>query len=487
MSEWGSDNGGSDDAKSLGGGGSDAGSEKREPVTYEPEYNANEDDDIYKDTVNKGIDFDQYFKIPINVSGKDIPDGIKTFEKAGLEECVMENIKKCKWSKPTPIQTRSIPIAMAGRDIMACAQTGSGKTGAFAIPIINKLIKDGCTSEIDGDGAITPDALVVAPTRELAQQIQRDFVKLCKDTPVMAQYVVGGHAVRHQLDKLQDGCNILVATPGRLNDFVGKNKLDLGALKFLVLDEADRMLDMGFKSILDDLATKMADKADRCTMMFSATFPDKVQELGREMLKEDYIFAAVGIVGGAAESVTQTVIEAEKKEQFDKMKEMLDGVKESGERTLIFVETKRQTDFVASKLCQLGFPATSIHGDREQRQREDALRTFKSGETPVLVATNVAARGLDIPDVSHVINMEMPKDIDEYVHRIGRTGRCGNKGKATSFFDADRDADMATALVTILANANQPVPDFLREHAEDGPSAAAGGGGGDDDDDDDGW
>lgn len=487
MSEWGSDNG--DDAKSgsLGAGGSDAGSEKREPVTYEPEYNANEDENLYGDNMNKGIDFDKYFKIPINVSGNDIPDGIKNFGDAGLEEVILSNIKKCKWTKPTPIQTRAIPIVNAGRDLMACAQTGSGKTGAFAIPIINKLIKDGCNSEIDGEGPLTPEALVVAPTRELAQQIQRDFVKLCKDSKIMAQYIVGGHAVRHQLDKLQDGCNIIVATPGRLNDFVGKNKISLESLKFLVLDEADRMLDMGFKTILDDLATKMSDKEERCTMMFSATFPDKVQDLGKEMLKDDYLFAAVGIVGGAATSVEQKVIEAEKKEQFDLMKTMLDEVKESGDRTLIFVETKRQTDFVASKLCQLGFPATSIHGDREQKQREDALMTFKSGETPVLVATNVAARGLDIPNVAHVVNMEMPKDIDEYVHRIGRTGRCGNKGKATSFFDADRDAEMAGPLITILTGANQEIPDFLKEHAEDGPSAAAGGAAADDDDDDDGW
>lgn len=222
-------------------------------------------------------------------------------------------------------------------------------------------------------------------------------------------------------------------------------------------------------------------------MMFSATFPDKVQDLGKEMLKEDYLFCTVGIVGGATETVEQHVINCPKSEQFDKMQEMLEGVKDSGNRTLIFVETKRQTDFTASKLCQQGFPATSIHGDRQQMEREEALRTFKQGETPVLVATNVAARGLDIPGVTHVINMEMPKDIDEYVHRIGRTGRCGNKGKATSFFDEDRDSEMAPHLIKILSNANQQVPDFLQALAGDGPSAAAGGGGAADEEDDDGW
>lgn len=487
MSEWGSDNGDKDDVASLGGGSNASGEEKREPVTYEPDYKAVDDENLYEDTVTRGIDFEKYFNIPVNVSGTDPPAGIKSFEDFDLVEPVRENIKRCKWSKPTPIQTRSLPILAAKRDLMACAQTGSGKTGGFAIPIINQLIKDGCTSERDGDGPISPEALIVAPTRELVQQIQRDFVKLCKDTEVAAEYVVGGHAVRHQLCKLEDGCNILVATPGRLNDFVGKNKISLENLKFLVLDEADRMLDMGFKEILDQLAMKMPEKEERTTMMFSATFPDKVQDLGKEMLKEDYLFCTVGIVGGATETVEQHVINCPKSEQFDKMQEMLEGVKDSGNRTLIFVETKRQTDFTASKLCQQGFPATSIHGDRQQMEREEALRTFKQGETPVLVATNVAARGLDIPGVTHVINMEMPKDIDEYVHRIGRTGRCGNKGKATSFFDEDRDSEMAPHLIKILSNANQQVPDFLQALAGDGPSAAAGGGGAADEEDDDGW
>jgi probable ATP-dependent RNA helicase DDX4 len=232
----------------------------------------------------------------------------------------------------------------------------------------------------------------------------------------------------------------------------------------------------------------MPAKEDRTTMMFSTTFPDKVQDLGKEMLKDDYLFCTVGIVGGATETVTQEVIKCEKREQFEKMQGMLQVAKDNGDRILIFVETKRQTDFTASKLCQNDFPATSIHGDRQQMEREEALRTFKSGETPVLVATNVAARGLDIPGVTHVINMEMPKDIDEYVHRIGRTGRCGNKGKATSFFDEERDAEMAPHLVKILSNAKQVVPDFLQELVGDGPSATAGGGGNDDaEDDDDGW
>lgn len=194
---------------------------------------------------------------------------------------------------------------------MACAQTGSGKTGGYAIPIISHLIKEGVTAEDslnDGDTPIRPHALIMAPTRELVQQIQKDFVKLCRGTPLKAHYVVGGHATKAQIEKLLDGCNILVATPGRLNDFVGKNKIDLNAnMKYLILDEADRMLDMGFKAVIDGMAEKMAAKADRVTLMFSATFPRDVQELGKELLRDDYLFAAIGIVGGACTSVTQTI------------------------------------------------------------------------------------------------------------------------------------------------------------------------------------
>ena len=346
---------------------------------------------------------------------------------------------------------------------MACAQTGSGKTGAYAIPIIHKLIEDGCEAE-EGDAPLVPECLVLAPTRELVQQIQKDFVKLCRGTSIACNYIVGGHAVKPQLERILGGTNVLVATPGRLNDFVGKNKIDLSSLKFLVLDEADRMLDMGFKGILDGMQDKLADKDERTTLMFSATFEAEVQELGKEMLKEDYLFIAIGIVGGACSTVAQTIISCEKKDKFDKLKEILEPAKENQERTLIFVETKRQTDYLASKLCQLEYPATSIHGDRDQRLRVQALADFKSGTAPILIATNVAARGIDIPNVKHVVNFELPKEIGEYVHRIGRTGRCGNRGKATSFFDPESDVDSTVkpALVKILSDAQQEVPDFLQ-------------------------
>lgn len=486
---WGSNAGSEHELKV----GSEAGSDKSKPekVTYEPEYDAIDDEDLYKTgLIKSGIDFEKYFEIKVKVTGTGADDiaQIEKFEDMNLDPGLLNNIKRCQWDKPTPIQRHSIPIVMAKRDLMGCAQTGSGKTGGFAIPIINSLLKDGCEAKEKGDDDdIAPEALIVAPTRELVQQIHRDCVKLLKDTKISSQFICGGHAVRQQLDNLERGVNILVATPGRLDDFVGKNKIKLENLKFLVLDEADRMLDMGFKSKLDDIASKMPDKADRTTMLFSATFPEKVQNMGNEMMKDDYLFAAVGFVGGANVSVTQTILAIPKKEQFKHIKEIAEGVKNSGNKTLIFVETKRQADFIASKLCQMKFPSTSIHGDRQQQEREEALASFKSGETPILIATSVASRGLDIPDVQHVVNMEMPKEIDEYVHRIGRTGRCGHKGKATSFYDEDKDSDIAGDLVKILTDAQQVIPDFLADVAVGGASAEAGDAGGDDDDDEEGW
>lgn len=490
--EWGSDNGSEHELKV----GSDAGSEggdKPEKVTYEPEYDADEDDNLYEQGMQTGIEFDKYFDIPATVTGEDWDqeaNKITTFEACKFDAGISEAIKRCKWTKPTPIQQHTIPIVAAKRDLMACAQTGSGKTAAFALPIIQALIDADCEGEqIEDREPIHPECLIVAPTRELVQQIQRDIVKLLKPTKLKCQFTCGGHATIFQKDQMRRGCNILVATPGRLQDFANKGFIDLEQIKFLVLDEADRMLEMGFRSVIDEMCAKMPDKEARTTLMFSATFPEAVQTQAKELLKESYLFAAIGMVGGASETVTQEIIECERKESFDVLKGIVENIEANGNRTLVFVETKRQTDFIASKLCQMKLPATSIHGDRQQREREEALRTFKSGETPILIATDVASRGLDIPGVEHVINCELPKDIDDYVHRIGRTGRAGNKGKATSFFDPsnDKNVELAPALVNILTNAKQVVPEFLQQLAGDGAEAPAAAAAGGDDDDDDGW
>uniref|UniRef100_A0A668S286 RNA helicase n=1 Tax=Oreochromis aureus TaxID=47969 RepID=A0A668S286_OREAU len=361
-----------------------------------------------------------------------------TFDEAALCESLKRNVSKSGYVKPTPVQKHGIPIISAGRDLMACAQTGSGKTAAFLLPILQQLMADGaaasCFSEMQ-----EPDAIIVAPTRELINQIYLEARKFAYGTCVRPVVVYGG------------GCNVLCGTPGRLLDMIGRGKVGLTKVRYLVLDEADRMLDMGFEPDMRRLVASpgMPSKENRQTLMFSATFPEDIQRLAADFLKTDYLFLAVGIVGGACSDVEQTFVQVTK---FAKRDQLIDLLKSTGsERTMVFVETKRQADFIATILCQEKFPTTSIHGDREQWQREQALGDFRSGKCSVLVATSVGARGLDIPDVQFVVNFDLPNNIDEYVHRIGRTGRCGNTGRAVSFYDPGADSELARSLVTILS------------------------------------
>jgi len=261
-------------------------------------------------------------------------------------------------------------------------------------------------------------------------------------------------------------------------DFVDKGKISFESVKYLVLDEADRMLDMGFLPEITRITSSgnMPGKGERQTLMFSATFPEQVQVLAFDLLK-DYLFLTIGVVGGACDDVEQKVYEVDKFAKREKLMEILQNV--GTDRTMVFVETKKNADFLATYLCGEGLPATSIHGDRLQREREEALRDFKSGRMPILVATGVASRGLDIKEVKHVVNYDLPKEIEEYVHRIGRTGRLGNTGKATSFFDPGRSEDqgIAPSLAKILSDAQQEVPDFLSGGCAGGGSVGGGFGG----------
>ncbi|XP_046850859.1 probable ATP-dependent RNA helicase DDX4 [Xenia sp. Carnegie-2017] len=346
---------------------------------------------------------------------------------------------------------------------MACAQTGSGKTAAFILPVMTGMMNNGLTgSQMSMIQA--PQAIVIAPTRELANQIFYEAYKFARGTMLKPCVCYGGVSAGHQLSKIEAGCHLLVATL-TLMDFIGRRKISLEGLKYLILDEADRMLDMGFEPVIRELASNpnFPAKTERQTLMFSATFPEEIQRLAGEFLN-DYLFLTVGRVGSATADIEQNICQVSEFEKRDKLVEILNDA--GSDRILVFVETKRMADFLASYLSQTGFPTTSIHGDRQQREREEALYDFKKGRTPVMVATSVAARGLDIQDVKHVINYDLPKEIEEYVHRIGRTGRIGNKGKATSFFQSDKDANIARSLVKVLGDAEQDVPDWLEEQAE---------------------
>ncbi|KAG8184220.1 hypothetical protein JTE90_013197 [Oedothorax gibbosus] len=435
----------------------------RPPLYIPPE--PTEDAESLFQSVPMGINFSKYDNIHVDVTGSNPPPPIPSFEGSGLNAHLLRNVQQSNYTKPTPVQKYAIPIIMAKRDLMACAQTGSGKTAAFLLPMIHDMISDPNLQNNADNMCQEPLVVIVAPTRELVIQIGSEARKFAYDSVIKADVVYGGTSTNYQSNRLKRGCHLLVATPGRLLDFVEKGKVSFASLKYLVLDEADRMLDMGFAPAIRRMVehSSMTAKGTRQTLMFSATFPEEIQHMAGEFL-HDYLFLTVGMVGAANADVEQTFFNVGQYEKKDKLLEIL---KEAGgDRTLVFVEQKRNADFTASMCSQNQIPTTSIHGDRLQREREEALLDFRTGKMPVLVATAVAARGLDIRDVRHVINYDLPKTIDEYVHRIGRTGRVGNLGKATSFYDPDQDRPLARSLKKILIDAQQPIPDWLSDEAD---------------------
>ncbi|KFH47596.1 ATP-dependent RNA helicase-like protein [Hapsidospora chrysogenum ATCC 11550] len=429
-----------------------------------------------------GINFEKYDDIPVEASGRDVPEPTLQFTSPPLDEHLIRNIELAHYKVPTPVQKYSIPIVSGGRDLMACAQTGSGKTGGFLFPILSQAFLNGPSPLPAGAGGsfgrqrkAFPTSLILAPTRELVSQIYEESRKFAYRSWVRPCVVYGGADIGSQLRQIERGCDLLVATPGRLVDLLERGRISLCNIKYLVLDEADRMLDMGFEPQIRRIVEgeDMPGVADRQTLMFSATFPRDIQMLARDFLK-DYVFLSVGRVGSTSENITQRV---EYVEDVDKRSVLLDILHtHAGGLTLIFVETKRMADTLCDFLINQNFPATSIHGDRTQRERERALEFFRNGRCPILVATAVAARGLDIPNVTHVVNYDLPTDIDDYVHRIGRTGRAGNTGIATAFFNRG-NRGVVRDLLELLKEANQEVPSFLETVARESSFGGGGRGG----------
>jgi len=431
-----------------------------------------------------GINFEKYDDIPVEATGAGVPEPILSFTSPPLDSLLLENIGLAMYTTPTPVQKYSVPIVAGGRDLMACAQTGSGKTGGFLFPILSASFSQGpCPPPPDqstGQGygrarKAYPTALILAPTRELVSQIHDEARKFAYRSWVRPAVVYGGADINQQLRSIERGCDLLSATPGRLVDLIERGRISLSNIKYLVLDEADRMLDMGFEPQIRHIVqgVDMPGTAERQTLMFSATFPRDIQMLAKDFLK-DYVFLSVGRVGSTSENITQKI---EYVEDNDKRSVLLDILasqpKEDLGLTLVFVETKRMADMLSDFLMSNNLPATSIHGDRTQREREMALQTFRTGRTPIMVATAVAARGLDIPNVTHVINYDLPSDIDDYVHRIGRTGRAGNTGVSTAFFNRG-NKNIVRDLLELLREANQDIPDWLETVAHE---ASFGGGG----------
>lgn len=475
---YGGSRGGGYGGGSRGGYGGGGGLRVNE-LGYHGDTRPNErlEHELFGDAVSSGINFDKYDDIPVETSGENVPDPVFEFSETELGPEVVRNLNLCKYSKPTPVQKYSIPIGLAGRDMMACAQTGSGKTGGFLFPTLAAMLREGARpSPETGSGRsrrIFPSALVLAPTRELASQIYDEAKKFCYCTGIAPVVVYGGAEVGNQLRQLERGCDLLVATPGRLVDLMERGRISLASIRFLILDEADRMLDMGFEPQIRRIVEQEDMPRERQTFMFSATFPREIQRLASDFL-QDYIFLTVGRVGSASKDVKQTVEYIEQYDKEDYLIRFLNQVQDG--LILVFVETKRNADFLEDLLCREGFPATSIHGDRSQREREAALTSFRTGRTPVLVATDVAARGLDINGVTQVINYDLPNNIDDYVHRIGRTGRVGNVGNALSMMN-DKNRNIAREMYELLVENGQECPAWLDQMANSGFRGGGRGGG----------
>ncbi|MDG1739388.1 MAG: DEAD/DEAH box helicase [Paracoccaceae bacterium] len=349
------------------------------------------------------------------------------FDMLGLAPELNNNLKAIGFKEPTPIQNKAIPLALEGHDILGLAQTGTGKTLAFGLPLINMLLEAPARPEPK-----TTKALILAPTRELVNQIAEALKVLTGNTRIRVTTVVGGQSINKQIGQLNKGTDILVATPGRLIDLMERGAIRLSEARYLVLDEADQMLDMGFIHALRQIAPKLG--TPRQTMLFSATMPKQMEELSRAYL-ENPRRVQVAPPGKAADKITQSVHFMEKARKLWKLRDILEKNPEA--LTLVFSRTKHGAEKMKKGLVADGFNADSIHGNKSQGQRDRAIDAFRSGETTILVATDVAARGIDIPGVSFVINFDLPNVPDNYVHRIGRTARAGREGEAISFCSAE--------------------------------------------------
>ena len=342
-----------------------------------------------------------------------------TFTELPLSAALQQKLAACEFTTLTPIQAQAISPALEGKDIIGTAQTGTGKTLAFLIPVIEMLSRDSSPQ---------PSALVLLPTRELAMQVEEQYEQLRGKRLKKAALIVGGLSEKMQIQALRNGSNLIIATPGRLQDLIDRRLIDLRRIKILVLDEADRMLDMGFLPAIQRILASLSQ--DRQTLCFSATMEQSVARLVNDYTRTP-IRIALGSVLKPATTVKLTAYESRPNQKMDLLRQLLGA--ETGQ-TLIFTRTKRGAERVAKELIREGFSAAMIHGDRSQSQRNNALNGFQEGRYQVLVATDIAARGLHVDDVAHVINYDVPKIAEDFIHRVGRTGRAGSQGCASTIF-----------------------------------------------------
>ncbi len=360
-----------------------------------------------------------------------------TFDSLGLDPAVLRSAADAGYTEPTAVQAEAIPAALAGRDLLVSSQTGSGKTAAFLLPALHRLAL--ARAKAPPRRGAPPSVLVLAPTRELALQVQKaafDFSRALRGVRTAA--IVGGAAYGLQLKALRDGADIVVATPGRLIDHIERGRLDLSKIEVLVLDEADRMLDMGFVDDIEAIVAKTP--ATRQTLLFSATMEGVVGNLARRMTRDPERIE-VDTARTRHESIEQSQLHAD---GFQHKGRLLDALLRDASlgQAIVFTSTKRSADDLASQLVDRSFTAAALHGDMTQRDRTRTLRDLRDGRVRVLVATDVAARGIDVAGITHVINFDLPKQAEDYVHRIGRTGRAGRTGTAISFVGPEEHRQM---------------------------------------------
>jgi ATP-dependent RNA helicase DDX5/DBP2 len=397
-------------------------------------------------------------KNEMKVFGTNVPRPITSFDEAGFPGYVLTEIKQLGFQSPTPIQAQGWPMALSGRDLVGIAETGSGKTMAYVLPAIVHINAQPLLKPGDG-----PIVLILAPTRELALQIQEECKKFGRSSNIRSTCIYGGVPKGPQIKELASGVEIVIATPGRLIDMLSYGKTNLRRVTYLVLDEADRMLDMGFEPQLRKIVDQI--RPDRQTLMWSATWPKEVQQLGRDYL-HDYIQVNIGSLNlSASHNVKQIIEICAEDEKRTKLINDLTHIMENGEnKTLIFTQTKRTADDLTRFLRRDGWPALAIHGNKSQSERDWVMREFRTGSSPIMIATDIAARGLDVKDIKYVINYDFPTNIEDYVHRIGRTGRANTTGTSFTYFTLE-NYKSSKALIKILEEANQEIPPKLLEFA----------------------
>ncbi|KAH0499610.1 hypothetical protein TgHK011_006790 [Trichoderma gracile] len=405
-------------------------------------------------------------KHQMTIAGRDVPKPVETFDEAGFPRYVMDEVKAQGFPAPTAIQSQGWPMALSGRDVVGIAETGSGKTLTYCLPAIVHINAQPLLAPGDG-----PIVLILAPTRELAVQIQQEISKFGRSSRIRNTCVYGGVPKGPQIRDLSRGVEVCIATPGRLIDMLEAGKTNLRRVTYLVLDEADRMLDMGFEPQIRKIIEQI--RPDRQTLMWSATWPKEVRALASDFL-QDFIQVNIGSMELAANHrITQIVEVVTEMEKRDRMIKHLEKVMENKEnKILIFVGTKRIADEITRFLRQDGWPALSIHGDKQQNERDWVLDQFKTGKSPIMVATDVASRGIDVRNITHVLNYDYPNNSEDYIHRIGRTGRAGQHGTAITLFTTDNQKQ-ARDLVNVLQEAKQQIDPRLAEMVRYG-----GGGGG---------